>query len=102
MLTPDKTDTRQEIERRTNDRRQDDNEFNSPLWIEHMKRAYVSWPKFDRREISRRSTERRTRSIQESLDSLNSPYHHRLDYLSDLFSKEEKLFFEELFKDKKN
>ncbi|MCK5648394.1 MAG: hypothetical protein KAI22_05895 [Gammaproteobacteria bacterium] len=101
MLTSDKTDDRQVTERRINDRRQDANEFDSPQWIQHMKRTYVSWPKFDRRETSRRSSERR-KSIQESLDSLNSPYKHRIDYFSDLFSKEEKLFFMDLFKDKKS
>jgi len=101
MLTPDKTTSRQEIERRIDDRRQDNNEFNSPQWIKHMRRAYVSWPKFDRRKTSRRSNERRQSNVG-SLGSLNFPYNHEVDYFSDLFTKEEKLFFVDLFKDKKS
>lgn len=101
MLTPNRTSTRHETERRIEDRRQDDSEFNSPPWIEHMKINYVSWPRFDRREASRRLCERR-QSGAGSADSPDVAKNHKVDYSSDLLTKEEKLFFEHLFKDKKS
>ncbi len=100
MLTPNRTSTREESERRTEDRRVDNNEFNSLQWVENMKINYVSWPKFDRRENTRRNNERRQNTI-EDFDLLNAQNEDKKDISSNVLTKEEKLFFVSLFNDNK-
>lgn len=100
MLTPNRTSTREESERRAEDRRVDNNEFNSLHWVENMKINYVSWPKFDRRENTRRNNERRQNTI-EDFDLLNAQNEDKKDISSNVLTKEEKLFFVSLFNDNK-
>ena len=101
MLTPNRTSTREESERRIEDRRVDNNEFNSLQWVENMKINYVSWPKFDRRQKSRRNNERRQNTI-ENFDLLNAPNNNKEDISGNILTKEEKLFFMSLFNDNNN
>ncbi len=72
----------------------DNNKFNSLQWIENMKINYVAWPKFDRRQKSRRDNERRQNTI-ENFDLLNASNNDK----EDILTKEEKLFFMSLFND---
>lgn len=92
MLTQIRKNTRTEPERRNQDRRQVDFEFNSPQWIEYVKKNYVAWPKLDRRKETRRDGERRR-------NKNNDQQSHRLshDYSSDLLTEEEWLYFNHLF-----
>lgn len=83
---------RKTFERRVKDRRQVDLEFNSPKWIEHIKKNYAAWPKIDRRISFRRDHERRD-DAQKAQISGNS----NDDYSSNLLTKEERLYFDELF-----
>ena len=100
MLTPNRTSARGESERRTEDRRVDNNKFNSLQWIENMKINYVAWPKFDRRQKSRRDNERRQNTI-ENFVLLNASNNDKEDISSNILTKEEKLFFMGLFNDNK-
>lgn len=85
MATSTTKNNRKGTERRLDDRRHVKYEFNSPLWIEHAKLYYVAWPRFERREATRRQDERRhSRSAS-------------LDAHSGLLTEEEKLFFDNLF-----
>lgn len=45
--------------RRLSDRRQVAYPFGSPEWLEHIKNAYLAWPKVDRRDHIRRVDDRR-------------------------------------------
>ncbi len=84
---------RDTFERRCQDRRQVDFIFASTEWVDHVKKDYVAWPKLDRRHNARRDGERRD-NIQEFSGGFTT------DYSSDLLSKEERLFFNELFTNK--
>ena len=85
MATSTTKNNRKGTERRVDDRRHVEYEFNSPLWIEHVKLYYVAWPRFERREATRRQDERR-HSHSEVLNARGG-----------LLSAEEKLFFDRLF-----
>ena len=85
MTTPTTKNNRKATERRVDDRRHVKYDFNSPLWIEHVKLYYVAWPRFERREATRRINERR---------------HSRSKIMNargELLTAEEKLFFDTLF-----
>ena len=84
--------SRKNTERRISDRRHVEYEFNSPLWIEHVKLYYVAWPRFERRETMRRKSERR-QIIAKNLHTRGGAS----DYASELLTAEEKLYFDTLF-----
>lgn len=92
MLTEMRIKERKTFERRINDRRQADFEFNSSQWVKHIKKNYAAWPKIDRRIANRRDHERRNdeQGVEISKNSNN-------DYSSDLLTNEERLYFDELF-----
>ncbi len=85
MTTPTTINSRKATERRVDDRRHVKHEFNSPLWIEHVQLYYVAWPRFERREATRRKNERRHRRSE------------ILNARGEVLTTEEKLFFDHLF-----
>ena len=85
------------VERRINDRRLVDYVFGLEEWIAHIKKNYIAWPKLDRRQSTRRTSERR-QNVNKNARSANSS----IDYSSDLLTKDERLFFDHLFKNKKS
>lgn len=93
MLTQIRKNERNQFERRIQDRRLVYFKFASREWVEHIKQNYAAWPKADRRKASRRDGERRVRD-EEHLR------HLKHDYSSDLLSKEERLYFDQLFMSK--
>lgn len=92
MATPTMKNTRKATERRVEDRRHVEYEFNSPSWIEHVNLYYVASPRFERREATRRKNERR----HDRSEPLRA-HDETSDYNSSLLSVEEKLFFDNLF-----
>ncbi|MCW8930753.1 MAG: hypothetical protein OQL19_10990 [Gammaproteobacteria bacterium] len=91
MLTEMRQKQRNEFERRVHDRRQNDFKFNSVQWVKHVRQTYAAWPKKDRRQVSRRDGERR------HIDQMKYQSSYFTDFSSDLLSKEERLYFDELF-----
>lgn len=92
MLTQTRKNDRKRSERRVLDRRQVDYQFGSSEWLQHVQKDYVSWPKSERRQVFRREGERRQHSDNESVVKNSND-----DYTSDLLTKEEIIFFNELF-----
>ena len=88
MYTQIRQNSRDQNERRVEDRRNVDFKFGSPEWIKHVQKDYFAWPKEDRRKPTRRAGERRQSQSSNSI-------HH--DYSSDLLTQEERLFFDNLF-----
>ena len=100
-MTFTRTNIRDTVERRINDRRLVGYVFGLEEWIAHVKKNYVAWPKFDRRQSTRRTSERR-QNVNKNARSANSSYNSSVDYSSDLLTKDERLFFDHLFKNKKS
>ena len=48
------------------ERRKNTSEFGSPDWLEHLKNNLLDCPKFDRRNIERRTSDRRENNTAES------------------------------------
>ena len=101
-MTFTRANIRNTVERRTNDRRLAGYVFGLDEWIAHVKKNYVAWPKFDRRQSTRRTSERRQNVSDKNARAHNSSYNPRVDYSSDLLTKDERLFFDHLFKNKKS
>ncbi len=97
MQTQNRKSDRKKPERRLEDRRQAGLDFGSSEWIDYVKENYVAWPKNDRRESLRRTGERR--QVFQNAKSLNQSKNSKDDYSSELLTKEERLFFDQLFVD---
>ncbi|MCP3851252.1 MAG: hypothetical protein GY694_13575 [Gammaproteobacteria bacterium] len=97
MLTQMRSNQRVDSERRIQDRRRVNYVFNSSKWIKNIKNHYVAWPKVDRRQNIRRDGERRY--VIKQQDVIGSQHYnlYNNDYSSDLLTKEERLYFDELF-----
>ncbi|MFZ2311112.1 MAG: hypothetical protein WAV82_00685 [Methylobacter sp.] len=86
---------RTSMPRRTANRRTAPYPFGSPEWIENVKKNYVDWPKSDRRDVNRRSNERRApdRRHQHFAEQRRS----ELKYSQILLTKEERQLIEDLY-----
>jgi hypothetical protein len=85
---------RRSVERRIDERRLNSFEFESPEWIESIKKDYIFWPKADRRKKIRRANERRV--LQRRHLFLDSNRSGKRSTMS-LLSREEKELFMDIF-----
>ncbi|MDP1772858.1 MAG: hypothetical protein Q8L15_11290 [Methylobacter sp.] len=81
--------------RRMTDRREIPYPFGSPEWEENIKNHYLAWPKFNRRNVSRRSDDRRALERRDQL--LSEQRRSEKKYSPILLTQEEKKLIEELY-----
>ncbi|HEY8098550.1 MAG TPA: hypothetical protein VIE65_20995, partial [Methylobacter sp.] len=78
--------------RRITDRREISYPFGSPEWVENIKKHYLAWPKFNRRNVSRRSDDRRALERRDQL--LSEQRRSEKKYSPILLTQEERKLIE--------
>jgi len=86
---------RSSMSRRLKDRRYIPYPFGSAEWIDNIKKAYLAWPKFDRRDENRRANERRELDRRSRQDSEQTRSEQK--YSPILLTQEERKMIECLY-----
>ena len=81
--------------RRVTERRDESLIFGSFAWVENIKKNYLAWPKFDRREVNRRDYVRRIFQQTEEQISEKNRAEEELSPL--LLTQEEKTMIMDLY-----
>jgi len=81
--------------RRMTDRREIPYPFGSPEWEENIKKHYLAWPKANRRNVSRRSDDRRVLERRDQL--LSEQRRSEKKHSPILLTQEEKKLIEDLY-----
>lgn len=103
LLIAMNTDThfRRNHSRRQSERRANPFPFNSPEWIAVMKESYELWPKYDRREMERRTADRRAAERRtQRRNSLAAKHLRRSNRFTadDILAEDEKKMIMDLFR----
>ena len=86
---------RSSMTRRVDDRRKVPYPFGSPEWVENIKKHYLAWPKSNRRDMSRRSNERR--AIDRRQQALSEQLRSKKKFSQVLLTQEERKLIEDLY-----
>jgi hypothetical protein len=81
--------------RRIADRRETPYPFGSPEWIENIKKHYLVWPKYNRRDESNHTNERR--ALDRRRQQLSEQRHPEKKSSMPLITPEERKLIEELY-----
>jgi hypothetical protein len=86
---------RSSMTRRTTDRRSVPYPFGSPEWIENIKKNYLAWPKYNRRDVCRRHNERREPDRRQQ--QLSEQHRSEQKFSMILLTQEERKLIEDLY-----
>jgi hypothetical protein len=86
--------TRRKDDRRSEERRTINYPFGSKEWLENISNHYLVWPKYDRRDGSRREHERRSADRRQR--QLLKQHRVDQDYLQSVLTREERIMIQDL------
>ncbi|MFI3154738.1 MAG: hypothetical protein QX199_01140 [Methylococcaceae bacterium] len=86
---------RSTMTRRVADRRKIPYPFGSQEWIENIKKHYLAWPKYNRRNIDRRDNERR--ALERREQQLSEQRRSEKKFSMILLTEEERKLIEDLY-----